>query len=112
MYQGIPLEDGNGCGIVEEYLIDILVFLADRKPTTEVNVTIVRVGSDKEPICQFCRIGTENGIQSGRMGAFWVLLLHSFQHFVQFLIKVVPFQYIFLLRRHSSEKKSSNPDFF
>ena len=39
----IPFEDGNGCGIVEKYLIHILVLLTDCKTTTEVNVTMIRV---------------------------------------------------------------------
>ena len=97
MYQGVPLEDGNGCGIVEKYLIHILVLLADCETSTEVNVTLVRVGSDEESIGQFGSIGKKNGVQSGRMEAFWIPL-HSFQHFVQFPVQGVPFQYTFLLR--------------
>ena len=85
MYQGVPLEDGNGCGIVEKYLIHILVLLADCETSTEVNVTLVRVGSDEESIGQFGSIGKKNGVQSCRIGAFRILL-HSFQNFVKFSI--------------------------
>ena len=62
MNQGIPLEDGDGCGIVEKYLIHILVLLADCKTTTEVNITMVRVGSDKESIGKLGCSGKKNGI--------------------------------------------------
>ena len=62
MYQGIPLEDGDGCGIVEKYLIHILVLFADCKTTTEVNVTMVCVGSDKESIGKLGCSGKKNGI--------------------------------------------------
>ena len=48
----IPLEDGNGCGIVEKHLIDILVLLGYCQSTTEVNVTLVGVRSDEKPICK------------------------------------------------------------
>ena len=47
----VPLEDGDGCGIVEKHLIHVIVLFTDCKTTTEVNVTMVRVGSDKESIC-------------------------------------------------------------
>ena len=98
MYQGIlPLKDGDGCGIVEKYLIHILVLLADCETSTEVNVTLVRVGSDEESIGQFGSIGKKNGVQSGRMEAFWIIL-QSFQHFLKFPIQGVPFQYTSLLR--------------
>ena len=93
----VPLEDGDGCGIVEKYLIHVLVLFTDSKTTTEVNVTMIRVGSDEEAICQFGSIRNKSRVKSWRVGTFWVLF-HTFQHFVQFSIEGTPFQYTSLLR--------------